>query len=199
MEFCATFQVRTPLRILRRHGQVLPLGATLPDDFEQWMGIWVPKPKTFRDIGLDIDEPAIEHVFASTAGPVTSAEYLPFLFAVREAVEDASLGTKARIDRLRAVCAIPRFARYVVAEGGSDALCDRFFPPVLSLIHGLSRTSQAALKELGLFTIRALQAAPDDALLAVAGVGPAKLKAIREFCEGYGEDPEGERGVNLET
>jgi hypothetical protein len=199
MPFCATFQTRTPLRILRRHGQVLPLGTTLPDDFDPWMGIWVPKPKTFGEIGIDIDEPELEQVVASPAGPVIAAEYLPFLMAVREAVEDTAGGTEARMERLRAVCGTAHFARYVAAEGGPDALCDRFFPPVLSLISGLPSASRAALRQLGLSSVQALRHTPDSELLAVCGIGPSKLKAIREFCGGYSDDPEAERRVDLVT
>ena len=199
MEFLATFQVRTPLRILRRHGQVLPLGTSLPDDFERWMGIWVAKPKTFRELDIDIDEPEIEQVVASSAGPVKAADYLPFLVAIREAVEDAAEGLDGRIQRLREVCAQPEFARYVAAEDGADALCDRFLPTIVSLIPGLPSGARAALKGLGLSTVAALQSAPDSAYLEVSGIGPAKLKAIREFCAGYSGDPEAEHSAKLAT
>lgn len=195
MEFCATFQVRTPLRILQRHGQVLSLGSTLPDDFEPWMGIWIAKPKSWRELGIDADE--MEHVVASPAGPVTAAEYLPFLIAVRRAVEVAAGGTEGRIARLQAVCARPKFARYVAAEGGAAKLCDRFFPPVLSLIPGLPSGSQAALRERQLFTVAGLRNVSDDTLRAVKGIGPAKLTAIREFCAGYTGAPDAERAVDL--
>jgi hypothetical protein len=191
MEFCATFQVRTPLRILGRHGQVLPLGAALPDDFEPWMGIWVPKPKS-------AGQRPYEGEIASPAGPVTAAVYLPFLIAVREAVEDAVGGIAGRMARLQAVCALPQFARFVAAERRARiSICDRFFPPVLSLIPGLSGDSQAELRQLRLFTVGALRGATDDVLLAVKGVGPSKLKAIREFCGIYAGDPEAERIVDL--
>lgn len=196
MEFCATFQVRTPLRILRRHGQVLALGSDLPDDFEPWMGIWIAKPKSWHELGIVADE--LEPVIASPAGPVTAAQYLPFLIAVREAVENTAAGTEGRIQRLQAVCARPPFARYVEAEGGMMALCDRFFPPVLSLISGLPSSSQAALRQLGLCTVHALRTAADSTLLRVNGIGPAKLQAIRDYCGEYGGDPHADRAVNVE-
>lgn len=196
MEFCATFQVRTPLRILQRHGQVLPLGSTLPDDFEPWMGIWVAKPKSWRELGIDTDE--MEHRVASPAGPVTAAEYLPFLLAVRRAVEATAGGTEGRIARLQAVCARPKFARFVEAERHARvSIYDRFFPPILSLIPGLPSGSQEELTKLRLFTVAGLRGASDDALRAVKGIGPGKLKAIREFCAGYTGDPEAERAVDL--
>jgi hypothetical protein len=197
MEFIATLQVRTPLRILRQHGQTLPLGTPLPDDFEAWMGIWVAKPKSFRELGLDVDEPRLEQVIASPAGPVTAAAYLPFLIAVREAVEDTAGGLERRMERLQRVCDRPQFARWVAAEGGAAAMRDRFFPLTLSLIPGLPRSSQAALSGLGLVTVGALRDAADSALRAVTGVGPRKLEAIREFCATCNGDPQAERVVSL--
>lgn len=190
-------QVRTPLRILNRHGQVLPLGAKLPDDFEPWMGIWVPKPKTFREMGLDIDEPG-EGAMASMAGPVRASDYLPFLVAVRGIVEDAGQGIGEGVSKLQAVCARQEFARFVAAEGGPARLCDRFFPPVLSLIPGLSAAAQKVLKELGLSTVAALRGVNDSKLLSVKGIGHSSLAAIREFCAAYASDPEAERSVNLD-
>lgn len=195
MEFCATFQVRTPLRILQRHGQLLPLGSTLSDDFESWMGIWTAKPKSWRELGINADE--MEHRVASPAGPVTAVEYLPFLLAVRRAVEATAGGTEGRIARLRAVCDRSKFARYVAAEGGTSKLCDRFFPPVLSLIPGLPSGSQDELRKLRFLTVADLRGASDDVLRAVKGIGPGKLKAIRKFCAEFTGDQEAERAVNL--
>ena len=195
MEFCATFQVRTPLRILQRHGQLVPLGSTLADDFEPWMGIWIAKPKSWRELGIDAEE--IQQLVASPAGLVTATEYLPFLLAARRAVEASAGGTAGRIARLQTVCERPKFARYVAAEGGPAKLCDRFFPPILSLIPGLPSGSQQELGKLHYVTVAALRGASDEALRAVQGIGPGKLKAIREFCAKYIGDTEAERAVDL--
>jgi hypothetical protein len=110
MCFHATHQLRTPLRILQRNGQILPLGTDFPNDFEQWMGIWVPRTKTFRDLGLDIDEIPPSKV-ASDIGPVNSIEYLPFLIAIREIVEDQSLIIADRKIGIKTVCRHPKFQK----------------------------------------------------------------------------------------
>jgi hypothetical protein len=196
MVFHATLQTRTPLRILRRHGQVVPLGTPLPNDFESWMGVWIPQSKGWRELGLCIDE-LPEFDAASDAGPVKVSEYLPFLIELREAIEDASGGIDGRVKRLERVCAKPKFARFVSALGGAQFLRDCFFPSILSLIPGLPSNSQVELTRRGLFTIAALRAACDDTLLAVNGVGPAKLRALRHFCVGYNGNPELERSANL--
>ena len=197
MSFCATFQVRTPLRILKRHGKALPLGSELPNDFEPWMGIWIPKPRSFRELGIDLDEPDWDSTVASPAGPVKPSEYLPFLIAVRQAVEDSSGGLRGRLARLEAVSARPEFSRFVTAEGGVARLSDRLFPPFLSSIPSLPSNSRADLVKLGLSTAGALRAAPDHLLLTVKGIGPAKLEAIRERCAKYRGDPDAERLIDL--
>lgn len=198
MEFHATFQTRTPLRILRRNGQVIPLDQPLPSDFAPWMGMWVPKARTWREIGVDRDEVDDDPVVASQAGPVPVSSILPFLIAVREAVEDESGGTANRVERLRAVCRRPEFTSFVSSHGGEENMCDHLFPPVLSMISGLSSAAKAELEELGLASVEALESASDDTLLAVSGVGPAKLRAIRRYCLGYVGDPKAVRLVNLE-
>jgi hypothetical protein len=196
MEFHAFLRTATPLRILRRHGQVVPLGSPLAEDYEPWMGMWAPKTKTFREIGIDMDE-SDKPLVASSAGPVKASETLPLLIAIREAAEDPTGGTEARVSRVRAVCSKPEAGPFVATQGGMEAVCDCLFPPVLPLVHGLPRTSQAELRRRGLATVAALRGASDAALLAVDGIGPAKLKAIRGFCAGYDGDPEVEREANL--
>ena len=198
MRFCATFQVRTPLRILKRHGQMLPLGVELPYDFERWMGIWVPESNFWADLGIEADE-IPESEVASQVGPVKPSEYLPFLIAVREAVEDSTGGIGRRLARLEAVSSRLEFSRFVHAEGGATAMADRLFPSFLSSIPGLPSTSRATLNYLGLSTAATLRAAPDCELLEVTGIGHAKLKTIREFCSDYCGDPEAERLMNLAT
>lgn len=200
MKFSATLNVKTPLRLLQRDGQVVPLGAPLAADFDRSMGHWFPVPKrdtmeeVFPGISAKIDAASKR---ASTAGPVKAAEYLPFLIAVREAVEDPSDGISARMTRLHEACALPAFSRFVAAEGGAGRMCDRFFPPVLSLLSGLPGTSRQALAKLGISSIAKLRGAADSALLAIKGIGPGKLAAIRAFCASYEGDPDAERAVDL--
>lgn len=201
MRFSATFNIRTPLRLLRRDGQVVPLGTRLADDFDRSMGHWFPKPKSLDDLlgTTGLDEMAEDRSRrASSAGPVKPSEYLPFLIAVREAVEDPSDGTSGRMARLHKTCARPAFVRFVAAEGGAGRMSDRFFPPVLSLIGGLPSGSRDCLRDMHLNTVAKLNAASDATLLAVKGVGPSNLAAIRAFCADFRGDVLAERTVDVE-
>ena len=58
LEFNATMQLRTPLRVLKRHGEIhSDINTELPQIVnEMWEGIWLAKTRTFRELGIDIDE-----------------------------------------------------------------------------------------------------------------------------------------------
>ena len=197
MCFHATLQLRTPLRILQRNGQILPLGTDLPDDFEQWMGIWVPRTKTFRDLGLDIDEIPPSKV-ASDIGPVNSSEYLPFLVAIREVVEDQSLTIADRKIGIETLCRHPKFQKFANLHGGSDEIFCYFHPPILSVIPGLTASTREALIAMGIRTVGGIRQLSDKALSGVKGFGPAKIAGIRAFCDAYKGDISSEHRTELE-
>ncbi len=60
LQFCATMQLRTPLQVLLRHGEIHTDRNTKPPRIalEPWEGIWLPRLKTLRELGLDMVEPA---------------------------------------------------------------------------------------------------------------------------------------------
>lgn len=196
MRFSATMQLRVPLRILRRHDTNAPLDADLPDDFEPWMGMWFPRPKSLDAVlgtnGIDAKLEATR-TFASPAGPVRAQDYLPFLITLREIIEDDNDSIAARMRRITLACERPGWERFVQAEGGAARINDRFFPPVLSLIPGLTAQARQGLRAAEKTTVAALNAAPDTELLAIEGIGPAKLAAIRSFCAGFDGDARTER------
>lgn len=53
--FCATMQLRTPLRVLLRHGEKHQ-GPKEPPVIarEQWKGIWIPVSKSWAELGFDL-------------------------------------------------------------------------------------------------------------------------------------------------
>ncbi|MFL1558608.1 hypothetical protein [Pseudomonas sp. O11] len=91
-KFCATMQLRTPLRVLQHHNdthwdreQEPPKIAVKP-----WQGIWVP---CTRLSGLF----EYEATMASEVGqiPVSGGDFLRFLLTIREAVESRDTGKHA--------------------------------------------------------------------------------------------------------
>ncbi len=181
-KFCATMQLRTPIRVLSRHGEVHPGIDTEPPVIahEMWEGIWIPEAKkvTYRSLGIDIDEPAFS--MASDVGPIRAdgGDYLPFLLAVRGAAE--APGTiKTRRDAVAVVLSVAAHKPFVRALGGKSAILERLFPSFLATIPRLSAGSAAAVAKLGYDTPARLAGATDEQLLGVSGVGPKLLSTIR--------------------
>lgn len=198
MCFHATLQLRTPLRILKRNGQTLSLGTDLPDDFEQWMGIWLPELETWEELGIDLPEELRESRAASDIGQVKPSEYLPFLMAIREVVEDQSLSFADRKAGIEDVCRHTEFREFAKLHGGADEICCYFHPPILSVIPGLTAATREALGAMGICTVADIRRSPDNVLSGVKGLGPAKIASIRAFCDAYTGDPESEHLMELE-
>ena len=201
LEFHATFQLRTPKRILERHNTTIPLTETPPSDFEPWMGVWFPimtGPKILAELAPDAwAEFEANRTVASDAGSVKPADYLPFLMAFRTIVEDEAASIAERIERIDALFLKPEWSGYAAALQGSERVCGWFFPSVLSLIGGLPSASRSALNGKGLRTVAELRSADDATLQAIKGIGRAKVAAIRQFCDAFDGNPQAERLVDV--
>lgn len=178
--FCATIQMRTPLRVLRRHGEVHKGTGSEPPEIaqEMWEGIWIPIAQTFRDLGLDIDEP--NFTMASDVGPIPQGggDYLKFLLTVREAAE--SEGTiQDRRDATAKALRNPAGVKFVQALGGAHSILARLFPPFISTVPRMPTKVATALIEGGFGSPAAINAASDLQLSAVSGVGPGLIAALR--------------------
>ena len=182
-QFFATHQLRTPLRMLVHRGEVHRDMHTPPPVIvsEEWQGAWSMLGTTWREIGVDMDE--MPSTCASDIGLVCSNEYLPFLIAARSVVEADGPATLRR-ERLRQELLHASWAAFVHRLGGSDAVLDRFFPPFVATIKGLPQEAISSLQSKGLRTPSALLATADVELLAIRGIGTAKLKGVREACAG---------------
>lgn len=84
-KFTATMQMRTPASVLRQHGRIekVPVHRLPRIVRHEWQGMWLPNPKSFRDIGLDIDEFPMG-TMASDVGqiPDDGGDYLRFLLFI---------------------------------------------------------------------------------------------------------------------
>ncbi len=188
--FGATMQLRTPWRVLSRHGEIHD-GLTDPPPIacEQWEGYWTPELKSVKELGIDIPEIVVKgETMASDIGqiPGDGGDYLKFLLKVRTIVElDEPI--ESRKARLSEELRQPEWASFCRKLGGKQGIQSRFFPPFIDCIRGLSFDLVGALWAAKLTTPARIIAAPDAALLAIKGVGPAKLKIIREACQSASE------------
>lgn len=183
--FSATIQVRTPLRVLLRHGEVHE-GLSEPPAIakEQWEGCWLPRLKTWRETGIDLPGSAnLDGTMASDVGqiPRDGGDYLKALIRLRQVVE-SDLPIEQRVIALRDELDKADWADYCSKLGGRQAVSDRFFPPFISTIKGLPAVAVDSLRNAGLTTPNAIRAVADANLLAIKGIGPSKLRAIRQAC-----------------
>lgn len=181
LRFSATMQLRTPLRVLLWHGKSHTDKNTEPPKIaiEMWEGMWLPKLRTFRELGVDIDEPP--STMASHIGPICPQEYLPFLIAVREIVERPE-SIECRSQLLRAKLKDEPYRMYVDKHGGIEEIMDYFFPRFVDTIPAIASAAISELSRLGLDTPNRIAIATDETLLGIKGIGQAKLKAIRDYC-----------------
>jgi hypothetical protein len=186
----ATLQLRTPLKVLLMDGERLNEGVP-PTADEAWHGIWLPEIKSWKEIGIDLEE-IPESKESSDIGLVKHDEYLPFLIDIRKAIESGG-SIQDKIGRLKDVLRIKQYAKFVRAHQGHGPIIDNFFPPVVSTIDGLNGTVISALLESKITNVKKLRKKTDKELLAIKGVGPVALKSIRVFVENYRGDDTAER------
>jgi hypothetical protein len=180
--FSATLQLRTPLKVLRMHGQELPADvAALPAPEELWHGIWLPVVKTWRELGgVDIPEfkPSTIATGIGALSPHDADALSQALIEIRQAAEGEASVAARRAKLRETVNALSR-GDLVGRLGGRDCILDYFFPPFLSCVPA---ESAQYLRSRGISTAGAISALSDKQLLAVPGIGPKTLAHLRASC-----------------
>ncbi|MYM90612.1 hypothetical protein GTP91_25995 [Rugamonas sp. FT82W] len=180
--YCAQLRFQTPLEFLRQHGNEQNDKTLCPDDLPCEYGSWLPKLKSFRAMGIEIDEPP--HFMASPVGPIPrdGGDYLKFLIAIRTAAE-AEGTIQQRRDAIEAQVARPQWAQFTAHPGHYvDQICDYFFPTFLSTVTALPRKTVTAMAEVAMDTPERIELASDEQLLKFKGIGPALLLKLRTRC-----------------
>lgn len=188
--FCATLDPRTPLRILERHGTV---SATLPakhDRTDPADGVWTPKVKSWKELGLNIKEFA-PSVMASAVGliPEDGGEFLKMLIAFRQEAESVGTPVERAERAYHVVQSREEWREFAVTLGwsGPESLDDYVgFPETLG-VPALSVKLAKSLYAAGFVSKRMVQKATDESLLSIRGIGPKKLSEIRKA---FGKSPE---------
>lgn len=188
--FCATMQMRTPLAILREHNRLVPASPEGPPQLttEMWQGIWVP------DLGSDWDFLGEGASMASEVGPIPrdGGDYLPFLIAVRTIAEgratvsekEASLRS---LTKERGSGGTP-YSKFF----GERELVEQVLPRTIQLLP-IPKPVRESLLAAGYKNLAKVQAASNEALLGIKGLGPKSLINIREFLAATRADLHAER------
>lgn len=182
--FSATMQLRTPLRILEMHGAVRLFSEGDPPQVAPHEGAWTPALNSFHEMGIDLPELQMDRQMASDIGPipVDGGEYLKFLKEVRAIVERPVETADLQV-MLRAELGKDEWSEIVNRLGGTERVESSFFTPFIEAIPKLTDAIVDELFSLDLVTPAKLAAASDHLLLAIKGVGPAKLQSIRWACD----------------
>lgn len=208
LEFIATLQLRTPLRVLLRHGEMHTDMNTEPPKIikDMWEGIWTTKTKGYEEIvcGTDSTSENIEvfrrmdaaladsRTVASEIGPIRPDDYLPFLIAIRKIVE-LNEPIENRIKKLREMPILDEWKSYVEKHGGIEKIIGYFFPKFINTIPSLNQSIEDELWKLGLNTPNGIASALDETLLSIKGIGQAKLKTIRDYCANITDNRDADR------
>lgn len=190
-QFCATLDPRTPLYILLRHGKVAATLPTTSDRTDPADGIWTPKPKSWKELGLAFKELPPSQI-ASSVGPVPEdgGEFLKMLTVFRREVESSGTPIDRAERAFRAVHGNQKCRAFVSSLGWtrpesldeyvgfSDALGTPSLPFKLA----------KALYLEGFTSRSLLEGATDAMLLAVKGVGPKKVDDIKRALGGSAKE-----------
>lgn len=180
MQFFATMQLRTPLSVLQRHGEMFrgpPSRA--PQYASDADGCWVPKTKSWASLGIKLRELA-ESSAASDIGPVAPSEYVPFLVAFRSIVESGD-PHPTQLEALRALATRSAAFRsfFEIHQSLDPQFPVSFFHGRLMELPGVGPATAKALYDAGFRTIDEVRAASRDSLLAVRGVGPRLVERLK--------------------
>lgn len=177
--YCATLQRRTPLAILRQHGREMPAGPGGPPTVSElmWHGIWTP----VVDWG-ELDEIFAGGTMASDVGPVPTdgGDYLSFLVSLRTISEgqgSASEKESALLDLVKQ--AGPHGTPYAKFAKARE-LVDEVLPRTIHALPVPKPVREELIKQ-GKKTLGSIERLSDQELLAMKGIGPKSMVAIREF------------------
>jgi len=183
LEFVATLQLRTPLQILEHHGEVFKEKNQTPPNYakEQWQGIWIPKIKSYKDLGLNIEE--IENDSRSSdIGYVNSSEYVKFLTDFRKIVESDNSNEKMINELYSLAERNQNYKSFWTRHSETDKdFPHSFFYKQFTRIDGIGIKTAKLLYENGIKTLIDLQNISDDELLKIKGIGNIQLQKIKDF------------------
>ena len=179
VEFIATLHVTTPYSVLVHHGETFA-GPTskAPQYGTQGQGIWIPKTKSWKSLGIDLPElPPSQH--ATDIGPQYPGAYLRFLLAFRQIFESDKTD-ELKIEELRALATrrpeyLEFWERHVSVR--EDFPRSLFYRSFLEL-PGVGRKTAQALYNAGFRSIDQIRYSEPSELQKVAGVGPALAKKL---------------------
>ena len=170
LQLVVTMSLTTPLEWLLRDGETTNVLSDVPENF----AFWVPKLKTFRELGFDIDE-VPDSTRASAIGqiPEDGGDFLPFLIQYRRIVE-AKDERQTILDNLTDLGAQhPE----IVSKLGGD-LAKSFVVRELLTLSGCGATTAERLYQAEYLSKEQVLQETVEGLTKVKGIGPNTARKI---------------------
>lgn len=189
--FQAMPRMTTPLASLVRHGEIRPANGELP---ALPGGRWAPVPRSLDDLlGIvGLDEKLRPTIGASDAGTVEVDRYIEFLIALKLAATSSPSIDECAL-AVDAICERPASRDYAEAHGDTRRLIERLFPTVLDMLDFIPLLVRSDMAAAGLTTVERISTASDASLLAIAGMGPTRLRKLRAWCRDFRGDRQSSR------
>ena len=185
-EYSATLSLDTPLEALEHDGEVIRTSREeLPDYGGPADGVWLPKTKSFEELGIDAPEVS-DGVRASQLGYVPSdgGTFLEFLKDFRRIVE----GPGTVPEKIEAVRQLeeenPNYRKHYSEL--EDGFAEKFFAQKFCEIDGIGQGLAQRIFGYGFHEPEEICAAEDEEILDVPGIGEGTLRSIQSFCEARG-------------
>ena len=194
MEFFATCQLRTPVSVMRKHGEVYTGDGEPPTYGSPRDGIWVPK---LLDSSFDFLNEGV--TAASDAGSVNADEYIEYAIGllsifelntpINEKMSQALLYSSGSESKKRIENGLLHYYREGnIADVMSRYISDRekleyYFnkPEGLTLVSGVNNKVAIELQNLGIHTLEDLSKVAERDLCKVKGVGEVTARKIVEI------------------
>lgn len=177
--FEATLQLRTPLDILKHHKE----HGKRPPNYtkEAWQGIWMPKTKTYKDMGLPFDE--IKSSVSSDIGSLEDNEaklYLDFLIKFHE-ISESDFSVEDKIVKIKSLCNTDTdFNTYFIRHAEDDKeFLESYFGLLIKNI--LSNKVTTILNSAGYRTLKDLKCVDSKDLLKLKGIGKSTIDKLSEY------------------
>ena len=177
-QFMATLQLRTPLAVLKWHGQKHSgPPSQLPAVCDPAHGCWVVQTRSWSELtGLNLPDQG-EPAVASMLGPIKPSEYVPFLIAFRQIVE-SNVPVSEKLIQLEKLPTQSKLFNRLWARH-QEYISDfpqSFFWQILSELPGIGHKTGKALYDAGYYTVSSIASATESELIKIEGVGPTTAR-----------------------
>lgn len=184
LEFHATLQLRTPLEVLLHHGEVFSEQGNPPQYAkEAWQGIWTYKTKSWKELGIDIQEELPETTASSDIGslePDEAKEYLDFLIKFHT-IAESELRADEKIKQIMQLeKSNSNFKKYYNKQTGEGKeFLESYFNLLIKNI--LPPKITKSLNDAGYRTLKDLKGVDSKELLKLEGVGKATIDKLTPY------------------